>query len=266
MFAAVAVAGWAEEEAFDESAFIQIECKPTPIERARIHKHPRSFAATKPQATSTNWSGYVSAPSLTTSDAGSVSYVAGSWIVPALLPTTDTTYCAIWVGIDGVLDATVEQIGTSHDWVNGVQQNYAWFEMFPNGAYELTGFSVDVGDQISARVGYKGDNVFKLVIFNHTKGITAEVPASYTTMAGTQRSCAEWVVEAPYAGGVLPLSDFRLATFNYCSATINGISGAINDSHWVNESMTMEGSSGVKALPSSLLKNGNCFTVSWKHE
>jgi len=266
VFAAIAIAGWAEEFV-DESSFVQIECLVRPIDRSRIHRGQKSGAAgATVRATSTNWSGYIAAPSLSTSKTGSVTYAAGSWVVPSLLPTPDSTDCAIWVGIDGALSATVEQIGTSHNWFQGAQENFAWFEMYPNGSYELVGFPLDIGDQISARVSYKGNNVFKLVLFNHTKGISSEVPASQTTMAGTQRSCAEWVVEAPYSSGVLPLSDFRLVTFNYCSAVINGLSGTINDSRWVSEPVTMQGSSGVKALPSSLLKNGTCFTVFWEHE
>lgn len=249
---------------------VEIECSLTPIDRATIHPSGDYAAvqySTPSQSSSTNWSGYVAAADLSgTSGNGTVTYVAGSWVVPKLLPTTDGTYCAIWVGIDGYTSDTVEQIGTSQNWLNGAQQNYAWFEMYPNGSYEITGFPVDDGDVISARVAYKGNNTFALVIVNQTKGVSTTIPSSYTMSTSAARSCAEWVVEAPYSNMVLPLSDFKLATFNYCSAVINNIHGVINSGSWMCDEITMASTVGVEALPSALLKNGTCFQVTWKNQ
>ncbi len=249
----------------------EIECKVKPIDRSKVHPkqsfRDESFTnkAISSPAKSPNWSGYVAAPTFEASEAGSVTYVAGSWIVPTLLPTPDSSYCAIWVGIDGFLDHTVEQIGTAHNWESGEQQNFAWFEMYPSGSYEIVGFPVENGDMIGAKVAYKGNDQFKLIITNHTKAVTTTVPVSYTT-ASVDRSSAEWVVEAPYSGGILPLSDFQIATLNYCAATINGKLGMINDDLWKNESITMGNSTMLKAVPSVLLKDGSCFQVRWVHE
>jgi hypothetical protein len=243
----------------------EIECSIKPIDRSKIHP-PGNTSDTSNQAVSSNWSGYVAAPSLQQSIQGSVTYAAGSWIVPTLSPTPDTSYCAVWVGIDGFLDGTVEQIGTSHNWVGSAQQNFAWFEMYPSGAFELDGFPVNNGDQISVRIGYKGDNTFKLVIFNHTQGVSTVIPSSFTTSPDLERSSAEWIVEAPFSGTILPLADFHLVTFNYCSAIINGVSGTINNGLWVNDSITMEDSSGIEAQPSALQKEGTCFLVTWESE
>lgn len=248
-----------------DQPMVEIECALKPIDRAKIHPNGDYYTS---DSTSSNWSGYVAATDFSgTSANGTVSYVAGSWVVPTLVASTDATYCAIWVGIDGYLSGTVEQIGTSHDWVNGAQQNYAWFEMYPNGSYEISGFPVNNGDVISARVGYKGDDTFKLVILNHTQGVTTTIPTSNTMSTSAVRSSAEWVVEAPYSGAILPLSDFQLATFNYCSAIINGVSGSISDGSWLNDEITMVGGSGgVQAQPSGLLKDGSCFQVTWLQE
>lgn len=259
---------WADA---DDSAFVEIECSIKPISRKKIHpsgKEATYQSSTSPttQSASSNWSGYVAAKDFSgTSSNDTVAYVAGSWIVPTLVATTDTTYCAIWVGIDGYLSDTVEQIGTSHDWVNGAQQNYAWFEMYPNGSYEISGFPVDNGDQISAKVGYKGNNTFKLVITNFTKGVTTTIPTSYTTSSSAMRSSAEWIVEAPYSGEILPLSDFKTVTFNYCSAIIDDVNGLINNGAWMNDEITMEATE-VEAQPSALLKNGSCFQVAWESQ
>lgn len=260
-FLLTAAASWSAES---DKPTVEIECSLKRIDRSKIH--PRGDYATA-QSTSSNWSGYVAATDFSgTSANGTVSYAAGSWVVPALTATTDTTYCAIWVGIDGYLSPTVEQLGTSHNWVNGAQENYAWFEMYPNGSYEITGFPVDIGDEISVRIGYKGDSNFKLVMFNYTKGVSTVIPSSDTMSSTALRSSAEWIVEAPYAGGILPLSDFKLVTLNNCSAVINGISGTISNGNWMNDEITMEGSSGVEAQPTALLKSGTCFQVKWVSE
>ncbi|MGC2595739.1 MAG: G1 family glutamic endopeptidase [Rhabdochlamydiaceae bacterium] len=261
---------WSEEAV--EPQLVEIKCSIRPIDRSKIHpsgNYATSQSTTSPtsQSSSSNWSGYVAATDFTgTSANGTVSYVAGSWVVPTIKASTDTTYCAIWVGIDGFLSDSVEQIGTSHNWVDGAQQNYAWFEMYPNGSYEISGFPVDNGDVISARVGYKGNDTFKLVISNLTKGVSTVIPSSNTMSTSALRSSAEWVVEAPYSGMILPLADFKLVTLNYCSAVINGVSGTINNGEWMNDEIVMETQKGIEAQPSALLKNGSCFQVAWQSE
>jgi hypothetical protein len=194
---------------------------------------------------------------------GTVNDVAGSWTVPMLAPETGHNYSAIWVGIDGFTSASVEQIGTSHDWVNGNQVNYAWFEMYPSGSYEITGFPVEANDVISADVTYVGNNTFQFTISNQTKGVSTTIPTSYTVSTSAARSCAEWVVEAPFSGEILPLSDFQIVNFNNCSTTINGIKAPIN--HWTNEEIMMIGNTGaLEAIPSPLSNNGTAFNVTWK--
>jgi Peptidase A4 family len=220
------------------------------------------------EGTSSNWSGYVAATSLSNPRLNTVSTVYGSWIVPQVTgsPSADT-YSSFWVGIDGYSSDTVEQLGTEQDWVNGTQQNYAWFEMYPLGAYEIVGFPVDAGDSISAYVTYTGNSVFKLNMTNNTKGVTVTIPKSYTTSPHASRSSAEWILEAPYDDGVLPLADFGVASFMDCTATINGFSGAINDPNWQHEPLTMETSTSIiKSLPSSLFDYGQAFTLQWEHE
>ncbi len=216
--------------------------------------------------TSTNWSGYVAATKLNNPGSRSVTGVTGSWTVPTLSSTAGNSYCAIWVGIDGYSNSTVEQIGTGHDWVSGSQSNYAWFEMYPQWAYEIVGFPVNDGDVITASVQYQSGSTFVLSITNVTHRVTTVVPSIYTKSSSAKRSSAEWIVEAPYENGVLPLSDFGVISMTNCSATINNTTGKINNSHWQNESLTMVTSNHiVKALPSNL-SNGNAFTVTWEHE
>src|ERR1700722_14543351 len=253
LFAALSTA-WSHAT---ESETVEIQCKIKPIARSKIHPNGKkanlqpSSTSSSAQTTSTNWSGYVAGTDLTgTLGNGSVDYVAGSWVVPTLLATADDAHCAIWVGIDGYNSPTMEQIGTSHNWISGAQQNFAWFEMFPMGSFEISGFPVNHGDVISARVGYKQNGVFKLIIFNHTQNVSTTVPMANTTSTTSLRSGAEWVVESSFPGTTFPLSDFQTVTFNYCSAVINGVSGLINDGACMNDEITLVDSTGkIQAQP-----------------
>jgi hypothetical protein len=95
-FLITSVSSWSA--AFDQPVR-EIKCTITPIDRAKIH--PNGDYATT-QSTSTNWSGYVAATDFEGSTAnGSVTCAAGNWVVPVLKATTDNTYCAIWIGLDG---------------------------------------------------------------------------------------------------------------------------------------------------------------------
>src|SRR5467141_4046937 len=85
-----------------------------------------------------NWAGYVAATDLSVPLKHSVTDVRGSWRVPTVVSSrTQDTASAIWVGIDGNSDRTVEQIGTEQDWTTGAPVYYAWFEMYPARGFLL---------------------------------------------------------------------------------------------------------------------------------
>ncbi len=217
------------------------------------------------EGTSQNWSGY--AAFLKKSAVNSVTAVYGSWIVPTLSAAPHNTWCSLWVGIDGYSSSSVEQIGTEHDWNNGSQQNYAWFEMYPGGSYEINGFPLNPGDLISTSVVYASKNTFVMTITNNTQKKFSVIPTSYTKSSTAQRSSAEWIMEAPYYRGILPLSHFNTAHFTNCTATINNIHGAINNPHWIDDQLIMITANGTpKAIPSQLSTNGQSFGVVWNHE
>lgn len=219
------------------------------------------------ESTSTNWSGYAAATSLSSPAKNSVSYVVGTWRVPELKATSSTAYSSIWVGIDGYTSSSVEQIGTEHDFSSGKQQNYAWFEMYPQGSYEIRGFPINVGDQITGEVKYEGNGQFKLKLSNLTQKVSYVVPSHYTRNAKAARSSAEWIVEAPFMRQVLPLADFVSVSLTNCKATISGKTGSISDSHWNDDALKMATSQGVtKAEPSQLTNSGQNFTVTWDHQ
>jgi len=253
--------------------YTQIECTIIPAgnyESHNSHPHipgPRSARTPSNVATSTNWSGYAAESNFSHPTRNSVTAVSGTWIVPSLKSTPDHSYSSIWVGIDGYSSPTVEQIGTEHDWFNGAQQNYAWFEMYPGGSYVIGGFPLNPGDVISASVVYSGNSIFTLTIINQTHKVSFTVPTSYTRSTTAARQSAEWIVEAPYLNGILPLADFVTAYMWGCSATINGITAPIKNNSWQNIGIEMVTVNGTpKDIPSAILPDNGSFFVTWAHE
>lgn len=257
---AFAASGWAEGLP-DSSQLQEIECTLRPVARSQVHL--RSTHAPDVNVGSTHWAGYTAFPANPTGAApGTVTYATGSWMVPTLQATTENfAYCSIWVGIDGFSSSTVEQLGTAHAWVDGMQLDYAWIELSPYLPSVVVGFPVSPGDQISAHIGYKGGGTFMLNMSNYTKGVTTSFPVTVPTVP--ELSSAEWIVEAPPGPNIIPLADFGTVTFNYCSATIDGMKGPINDPSWQNDSITMA-DPALEAMPSALLKGGTCFQVMWE--
>lgn len=203
--------------------------------------------------TSTNWSGYAAYN-------GTASDVKGSWVVSGLTCTGTNTYSSAWVGIDGYNDGTVEQTGTEHDCSGSSASYYAWYEMYPRPGY-IVPVAIKAGDTISSEVKFLGRGNFQLTLTNVTTG------ASYTTVqksSKAQRQSAEWVMEAPWSGGVLPLANFGTIGFGSSSAVLNGKSGSI--SAFLNDPITMANPDGtIKAVPSALSTDGSSFSVTWQH-
>lgn len=150
--------------------------------------------------------------------------------------------------------------------------NYAWFEMYPGPMYQIVGFPVRTHDRIRGVVQFvkktSGKNLFQLTLYNLTKRVSFTVPSSYTRSSTSQRSSAEWVVEAPSSSSsILPLAKFSTITLTNCQATLQNRSGPINSPFWKHDGILMKASNTViKAEPSTLASGGTSFRVTWKHE
>ncbi|MGA2257240.1 MAG: G1 family glutamic endopeptidase, partial [Thermoguttaceae bacterium] len=83
--------------------------------------------------TAKNWAGYVAETNFSSPENGSVTAVSGSWIVPKTTLSANSSVlgsaCAVWVGIDGFNNNTVEQVGTEAYVVDGGVYYNAWYEM-----------------------------------------------------------------------------------------------------------------------------------------
>lgn len=204
---------------------------------------------------STNWSGYA-----VTGSKGSVSFVGGYWTVPAATCTTTNTWSSFWVGIDGFSSNSVEQLGTDTDCSSGSPIYYAWREMYPQPAFYINSITIHPGDVIYASVSVSAHNEFTLYMKDTTTGVSF----SYSARAHVDRSSAEWVVEAPYSNGVLPLTNFGSASFTSDSATISGTTAYINGfSSASTYQINMVTSNGALKDTTSKLKRDGDFSVTW---
>lgn len=247
---------------------IQCQIQPIPSKKG-IHSVPnipvpKGIAQddTPPKVSSTNWTGYAVQKTLGNPENNAVGSVSGSWIVPKVKCSGTDTFSVAWVGMDGFSSPTVEQIGTEHDCLGGTAQYFAWFEMFPNGAFILSGFPVNPGDVMGATCAFIGNNTFQLSIENFTQGVFFVVPESFTVMPGALRNSAQWIVEAPSDSQTLPLADFGTINWTHCVAKLDGDTGTISDDDWQDARIFMKTTSNVlKAKPTTLRQGGGSFSV-----
>ena len=173
---------------------------------------------------SQNWAGWASFAGLPLLPKnGAVSYVKGEWNVPEVKCTSADAASSVWVGIDGMFNNTVEQIGTEQSCRGGKPVYTAWWETYPAPKVPIS-MAVKPGNSMRGEVKYVGSDKFELTLTNLTTGQSFR-----TTQAapGAARSTAEWIVEAPYKNGVLPLANFGTVSFKNAQATVNGQTGPI---------------------------------------
>jgi hypothetical protein len=254
----------------------KIECEIVPI--APLSKSPHSTSRLLQKGphsndskitNSLNWSGFVAMNNRRHPQNGSVTDISGRWTVPRLSPSHNHTFCATWIGIDGYTSQTVEQIGTEQEWVNGHQENYAWFEMYPKPAYEILNFPVNVNDIMDAIVTYLGNDIFEMTLSNITQRVYVTIPLNYTTAPNTLRNSSEWIVEAPSSDGnnILPLAHFSPISFSECITSIIKTTRPLGSHYWDHDRVNMTTKGGkVKSHPSELFFDGKNFTVKWHHE
>ena len=195
-----------------------------------------------------NWSGYAVSGSTFT-------HVTTSYVVPSVTCKKTEAAAALWVGLDGYADKTVEQTGVSEDCDGGVAQYAAWYETFPNPpVYYAT--TVAPGDAIAESVTATTATSFTLTISDSTQGWSR---TTTKTVAKAKRASAEVIVEAPSTEvGPVPLADFGTAAFT--KAKVDGT--AIGNLNPVTIVM-VSGSTQLDSV-SPLTKNKD-FSATWLH-
>ncbi|HJU19549.1 MAG TPA: G1 family glutamic endopeptidase [Stellaceae bacterium] len=225
---------------------------------------------------SNNWSGYELANFQT---AQKYTEAQMSWVVPTVRygPSTDTTsspqYSANWVGIGGFCensacfeaDNTLIQLGTEQDVAaDGTTQYYAWYEVLPQPEVPLPArYGVKPGDRISASLKCVGlcssgwVQIWQLTMTDRTQAWTWSRELIY----GSSMLSAEWIEEAPYDGGILPLADFGTAGF---SAT-RGANGQPPSLSVTANAIQIEDPWGQTANPSAA-DPAEDFNVCWGYQ
>jgi len=220
---------------------------------------------------STNWSGYAVTGKAFKS-------VTGSWIEPAITcnSSSDTEIVAVWAGLDGYNDSTVEQTGTIAACVNGAVEHLAWWELYPLNAIQVINtITVHSGDKFSASVTYSAKTKkYAMKITDETTGKTFTKRA---TQSGTKRASAEFIVEAPCcvsSNTVYPLPNFGTAVLGKDSTGIANTNDAAEKSHSggfntfpsadvFSITMVNASTSATEAQPSAPSSDGTSFSVQW---
>jgi hypothetical protein len=171
---------------------------------------------------SSNWSGGV----LTAPPSGTTfTSVTAQFTVPRpSLPSgaTQDSYASAWVGIDGDTYTTaILQTGVDFGISTSGQVSYdAWYEWYPDYAYDFSGIDIGTGDDIKITVTSTSNRAGSVVIENLSNGqlVTQSLtaPSSTATLGGQN---AEWIVEDFESNGSqVPFADFGKVAFTHATA------------------------------------------------
>ncbi|KAG6914936.1 hypothetical protein DXG01_014373 [Tephrocybe rancida] len=162
---------------------------------------------------SSNWAGAV----WDTYPAGTFKSVTGTFTVPT--PSGSSGAASAWVGIDGDTCGTaILQTGVDFTITNGAVSYDAWYEWYPDYAYDFSGIPIKAGDVITITVTASTTKAGSAVITNKTTGKT--VSKSLTSTAALCEENAEWIVEDfEEDGSLVPFANFGKVTFSSATAT-----------------------------------------------
>jgi len=210
-------------------------------------------------ATSPNWDGYVAV-------GGPFREVQAQWTIPSLDCSPSTTLDGYsiafsWVGLDD--DDTVEQGGVISECSLGVEDNWLFWEMWPNAAHEypLAGIG-GAGDHIAASVRYVGrSGLYEITVTDTTTKTQLKAAEPCPSGSLCVRSAAEVITEGNSSED--NLGDYGAMTYTRIEVTNGTRTKPIG--WWDPVAVTQEDSGVVKATVSPLEKNGSEFTAKWEH-
>ena len=162
---------------------------------------------------STNWSGLIAlGEPFQGGGTEPIAEIDGDWQVPAVTPTTPNAASATWIGIDGVADTSLIQVGTIQTSGGGKTSYSAFYEMLPASAV-IINQPVAAGDEIAASIRTLGGSNWNISITD-SQGVTTKWKSSFDVTYSTPGDTAEWIEEAPMVGGSqATLADFGSVQF-----------------------------------------------------
>jgi len=165
---------------------------------------------------SSNWAGAVwdSYP------AGSFYQVTGTFTVPT--PSSPDGSASAWVGIDGdTCGNAILQTGIDFNYQAGSVSYDAWYEWFPDFAFNFNGISINSGDVIRLTVTASSTTSGTALIENLSNG--QQVSQFITSSSALCEQNAEWIVEDFDSGGSqVPFCNFGTVSFTNAVAYLNG--------------------------------------------
>lgn len=152
--------------------------------------------------------------------------VSATFVVPQPFPgySSGSRAASAWVGIDGdTYSKAILQTGIDFVVENGKTKYDAWFEWYPNYAYNFQ-MPIHGGDIVTAKVHAYSPSYGVAIIQNHSTGQNASktlhAPNPTATLAGRN---AEWIVEDFTTNGeMVNLLDFGKIAFDNTIARVNG--------------------------------------------
>ena len=201
--------------------------------------------------TTNNWAGYVATN-------GSYSGVSGSWTVPSVTGSGDTSADATWIGIGGITSNDLIQVGTQNIVApNNQVTTSAFYELLPGASQSISTVTVHPGDSITASITEISGGEWKIIFNDNTDGSSYTDTVSYTS----SESSAEWIEEDPSDGSAeVPLDSFGTVSFTNGSTIQNGTTVNLSGSNAYAVTM-VNAEDQVLATASSLGSTGASFTV-----
>lgn len=198
--------------------------------------------------------------------------VTARFTVPKTTCTATNEKAAIWVGLDGWTDGTVEQTGVDavcvHTSSGYKMRYYAYYEMFPNKP--VPKHLVPMGDTIVASVSYNTDGKYSLEIDDKTHpgdglNASASCPRGHTC----RKNSAEVIVEDPAGGAAKHTYLANFGTVRLSQVEVISRSGTIGtlagNAKWTANEITMEYPHTTKMARTSARTNGDtAFSVTYR--
>lgn len=174
---------------------------------------------------SSNWAGAVLIGSGYTT-------VSGEFTVPSVSAPSgaggsgsgEESCASAWVGIDGdTCETAILQTGVDFCYQGGQASYSAWYEWYPDYAYDFSGISISEGDSIKVTVEASTESTGTATVENLTNGQSVTHKFTGSTQGDLCETNAEWIVEDFESNGSLvSFADFGTVTFTNAEATSNG--------------------------------------------
>lgn len=189
---------------------------------------------------------------------GTFTSVSGSWIVPTVSGNGSTTSGdAAWIGIGGATTSDLIQTGTDNEVAaDGTVSSFAFYELLPDPALEITSLKVHAGDVMNASISQLAGGQWNITITDTTTSKSYTTTVSYTS----SYSSAEWIEEDPsyVDGSLVPFDSFDHVEFTSGATTMNGASVSIDGSNAAPITLVDSKNSPI-VTPSVLINSGTAF-------